>query len=68
MRADAAAAAPHASSGTSEDLLPRRPTGYKYCTFCRGNYELEHTEHFILYNVDAILVIYKILVKKSLHL
>jgi hypothetical protein len=36
----AAAAAPHASSGTAEDLLPRRPTGYKSHTFCRGNYEI----------------------------
>jgi hypothetical protein len=37
----AAAAAPHASSGTSEDHLSRRPTRYKSCTFCtyRGNYE-----------------------------
>jgi hypothetical protein len=45
------AAAPHASSGTSEDLLSRRPTRYKSCTFCRGNY----TEHFIQYNVEAYI-------------
>ncbi len=57
MRAEdaAAAAAPHASSGTSEDLLSRRPTRYKYCTFYRANFELEHTEHFIQYNVEAYI-------------
>ncbi len=57
MRAEdvAAAAAPHASSGTSEDLLSRRPTGYKYCIFCtyRGNYELVKNvlNIFLHYNV-----------------
>ncbi len=55
MRAeDAAAAAPHASSGTAEDLLPRRPTGYKSCTVCRGNYKRECTEHFIQDNIEAL--------------
>ncbi len=56
MRAeDAAPSAPHASSGTSEDLLPRRPTGYKSCTSCtyRGNYELVKNvlNIFLHYNV-----------------